>query len=101
MVRVFILRPSAANNVLQRTKAGTTIAPELAVIDFRTIKGSEVKAMGFNRNFVIAVILLVLFGIGRAVIGQEVAPVTSDVIVWQQVDIPTRDTLIGPAKAGF
>ena len=57
--------------------------------------------MKFNRYFVIALALLVLFGIGRAVIGQEVVPVTADVIVWQQVDIPTRDTLTGAAKAGF
>lgn len=57
--------------------------------------------MHYNRNFIIAVVLLVLFGVGKAVIGQEVVPVTADVIVWEQVDIPTRDTLTGPAKAGF
>jgi len=57
--------------------------------------------MHYKRNFIIALILLVLFGLGKAVIGQEVVPVTPDVIVWQPADIPTRDTLTGPAKAGF
>ena len=57
--------------------------------------------MKIEKHFVVAVILLALLGIGRAVFGQEVVPVSPDVIVWQQVDITSQDTLNGPAKAGF
>lgn len=57
--------------------------------------------MKVEKHFVIALILLALLGIGRAVMGQQVVPVSPDVVVWQQVDIASRDTLTGPAKAGF
>ena len=57
--------------------------------------------MKVEKHFVIALILLALLGIGRAVMGQQVVSVSPDVVVWQQVDIASRDTLTGPAKAGF
>jgi len=59
--------------------------------------------MEFNENFVIAIILLVILGIGHAIAGQtdRVAPIPGDAIVWQQVDITSRDTLRGPASDGL
>lgn len=56
-----------------------------------------------NRNFIISIILLVILGIGYAIAGQtkEVAPVPPDAILWQQVDIKSRDTLRGPTSEGI
>ena len=59
--------------------------------------------MDYNRNFIVSIILLVVLGIGYAVAGQtkDVAPVPADAIIWQSVDIPSRDTFRGPTSEGI
>lgn len=58
--------------------------------------------MEVNRYFVIALILLALMAAGRAATAQEPTPALPDgVIVWQQVDVASRDTLRGPLAEGI
>lgn len=57
--------------------------------------------MEVNRYFVISLILLVLVIAARAVTAQDVPAVPNAVIVWEQVEIPSRDTLRGPTSEGI
>ena len=56
--------------------------------------------MEVNRWFVISLILLVLIVTARPSAAQESAPLPDGVIVWEQVDIPSRDTLLGATAGG-
>lgn len=56
--------------------------------------------MEVNRYFVISLILLVLVVAARAATAQDVPPIPDGVIVWEQVEIPSRDTLRGPTSEG-
>lgn len=59
--------------------------------------------MTLHRNFIASVIILVLLGIGYAIAGQTkpVAPIPANAIVWEQVDIASRDTFRGPTSEGI
>lgn len=58
--------------------------------------------MEVNKYFVIALVLLVLMAVGRAATAQDAVPAPPEgVIVWQDVDIPSRDTYRGPSSEGI
>lgn len=56
--------------------------------------------MNFHRYFIAAVILLVLLGIGKA-FAQTAPAMPEGVIIWEQVDIPSRDTFRGATSEGI
>jgi hypothetical protein len=55
--------------------------------------------MSFHRYFFAAIVLLVLIGIAKA-FGQAPPPIPEGVIIWEQVDIPSRDVFRGATSEG-
>jgi hypothetical protein len=58
------------------------------------------KFKGFN-SFAASIVAISIFGLSSAAQESKVPPVPADVIIWQQVDIPSRDVLRGPTSEGI